>query len=50
MSEKFGEARIRIIVYGRLVDIIELKVPVDIRSDNKKRLGSQRNDHRLTES
>jgi hypothetical protein len=38
-SEDIREGRIRIVVYGRPIDITELKAPINIRSGNKKRLG-----------
>jgi hypothetical protein len=47
MGEEFKEDRVWTAVYGRLVDITELKAPVDIRSGNKKWFGPQGNDHRF---
>jgi hypothetical protein len=38
-SKDVREGRIWMAVYGRPVDITELKAPVDVRSGNKKWLG-----------
>jgi hypothetical protein len=50
VSKDFREGRIRTAVHGRLADTTKLKVPVNIRSSNKKRLGPQGNNYRLAES
>jgi hypothetical protein len=49
-SKGVREGWIRMVVYSRPIDIIELKAPINIRSSNKKRLGPQGNNYRLVES